>query len=355
MAQITKPSVLITLDSMRYPNTGLYYFGKSLAEALLRQMNNRFDPTFFLYPGTTEFDNVPVKKKYFKKSHKFFYINTNNFNLFHFTDQHSRLKPKKVRSGKKILTIHDINQLHENQNTRQLNRYLKKLGERIYSCDKIITISKFAANDVLNYYPGVAGKISVIYNGADKLQLTPGHQPAYRPQKPFLFALGMVAPKKNFHVLPPLLVGNDYELIISGVLSPYQEVIMENARKNGVAGRVKLTGPISEEDRAWYYNSCEAFVFPSTAEGFGLPVVEAMHFGKPVFISTRTSLPEIGGDAAYYFESFDAEDMRIAFNSGMQHFNSDRSAKVIAHADKYNWDNTAGQYLDLYGDCIGNK
>ncbi len=126
--------------------------------------------------------------------------------------------------------------------------------------------------------------------------------------------------KKNFHVLPALLVGNDHELIISGVETPYKSKIMEEAEKFGVTDRVKITGTISEEDKAWYYKNCTAFVFPSIAEGFGLPVIEAMHFGKPVFLSTHTSLPEIGGDAAFYFPTFEPADMQATFANGMAEF-----------------------------------
>lgn len=356
MEKMSTSKILVTLDSMRYPNTGLYYFGRSLGEALLRKNDGQFDLHFFLHPNTSEFDAVDVKKEYFKKYNKFFYVNNKNINLFHFTDQHSRLKPKKVKSGKKIMTIHDINQVHENQTAKQLKLYLKKLGERIYPCEKIITISHFAAKDVLTYFPDVADRISVIYNGADKLEILPGHQPAFKPKKPFLFSIGIVAAKKNFHVLPALLADNDYELIISGILTPYKDIIIENAKKFGVEDRVKLTGPISENDRAWYYENCEAFVFPSIAEGFGLPVIEAMHFGKPVFASTSTSLPEVAGDAAYYFNTFDPDDMQTSFNNGMHHFsNGGQAAKAILHANKYNWDKTAQQYLQLYHNCLHNK
>jgi len=348
--------ILVTLDSMRYPNTGLYYFGKSLGEALFKQNDGQFDLNFFLHPNTTEFDATDVKKDYFKKYNKFFYINKKKIDLFHFTDQHSRLKPKKVKSGKKIMTIHDINQVHENQTEKQLKLYLKKLGERIYPCEKIITISHFAAKDVLTYFPDVADRISVIYNGADKLEILPGHQPLFKPKKPFLFSIGIVAEKKNFHVLPALLAGNNYELIISGILTPYKDIIIANAKKFGVEDRVKLTGPISENDRAWYYENCEAFVFPSIAEGFGLPVIEAMHFGKPVFVSTSTSLPEVAGNAAYYFDSFDPEDMQQVLCDGLQKFvDQNASARVMAHAAQYNWDTTAQQYLQLYQDVLAGN
>jgi glycosyltransferase involved in cell wall biosynthesis len=353
---MNKPRVLVTFDSMQYPNTGLFYFGRSLGKALIKE-NKNFELSFFLSDVTTDFNNDDVKRSYRKKYHRLIFLNTNNIKLFHFTDQFARLKPKKVSDKyKKIMTIHDINQIHENIGEERLNHHLQKLAERINKCHRIVTISQFAANDILTYFPQVAGKLTVIYNGADKLKLPEGHEPAYKPDKAFLFTIGIVSAKKNFHVLPGLLANNDLELVIAGIKTPYEKEVMEEAKKYGVENRVKIIGTISDNDKAWYYKNCEAFVFPSIAEGFGLPVIEAMHYGKPVFVSTRTSLPEIAGDCAYYFESFDGKEMQKVFNNGMQHFRQNNpSEKIKAHARKFNWDETARQYLQLYREVLAER
>jgi glycosyltransferase involved in cell wall biosynthesis len=99
-----------------------------------------------------------------------------------------------------------------------------------------------------------------------------------------------------------------------------EKEVMEAAKKFGVEDRVKLIGPATEEEKYWYYKNCEAFLFPSYAEGFGLPVIEAMYHGKPVFISDKTSLPEVGGDAAYYFRNFEPEYMQEVFKEGMRDY-----------------------------------
>ena len=349
---MNKQGVLVAFDSMRNPNTGLFHFGKSFGRALLKNNRDRFDLNFLLHPSTSEFDRDDVKKRYLKKYHKLFYINTDRFKLFHFTDQLPRLSPAMV-TGKKILTIHDMNQVHETLTANAVQKYLSKLRKHIDSCDRIIAISNFVAADVLAHFPDAVNKLSVIYNGADKLEVKPDHQPAYIPKRKFLFTIGMLSLKKNFAVLPALLVGNNYELIISGIKSDYEAVIMEQAQKYKCADRVKITGPVSDAGKAWYYQHCEAFVFPSLAEGFGLPVIEAMHFGKPVFCSNRTSLPEIAGDAAFYFDDFDGVAMREVFKTGMETFRSNNgSEKVIAHASRYNWSSTAQQYLNLYQEVL---
>jgi len=82
-------------------------------------------------------------------------------------------------------------------------------------------------------------------------------------------------------------------------------------------------------------------------------VIEAMHFGKPVFLSTYTSLPEIGGDAAFYFDSFEPEAMQQVFAKGMETFDTENwQPKVIAHAKQFDWQETAKQYLALYDECL---
>ncbi len=125
--------------------------------------------------------------------------------------------------------------------------------------------------------------------------------------------------------------------------------VMNNAKKMGVADRVKLVGAVSEEDKYWYYKHCEAFVFPSYAEGFGLPVVEAMYHEKPVFTANTTSLPEVGGDAAYYFTQFDPDYMRQVFTAGMEDYLLPGStAKIKQQALRFSWDISANEYIAIY-------
>jgi glycosyltransferase involved in cell wall biosynthesis len=253
-----------------------------------------------------------------------------------------------------VLTIHDLNPVHEGfRSPASLNKYLNRLGGYIDACDKIVAISKFVASDIEKYFPQAKDKITVIYNGADKSFVPVDHKPVYDPQEKFLFAIGHISAKKNFHVLPALLAGNNYKLVISGILTDYQDKIIQEAEKFNCTDRVIITGPVNDDDKVWYYKNCEAFVFPSLAEGFGLPVIEAMHFGKPVFLSTSTSLPEVGGDVAYYFNSFEPEKMQQVLREGLQDFYlNQRTAAIKKHAEKFSWKKTAEQYLNLYQQCL---
>ena len=349
-----KPALLITLDSMRTANTGLYTFGHSLGREILRQGGAELKLNAYTYPVQHGFLGPSVGYVKHRKFHRHFFPQCMQFDIVHFADQYCRFGPKRVR-GKSIITVHDLNQVYEEPaGSRSLKRHMQKMGVRIAGADRVVAISNFVAADVARYFPEARDKISVIYNGTDFTCAPQGHRPLYEPDAPFLFTIGMVCAKKNFHVLVPLLRNNARKLIISGILlEEYEQKILDEAAKYGVSDRVIITGPISEHDKDWYYANCEAFVFPSLAEGFGLPVIEAMHHGKPVFLSSLTSLPEIGGDAAYYFGNFDPDHMAEVLERGLLHFAAnDGAVTVRRHASQFTWEKTAAAYLALYRSCM---
>ncbi|MBK0381232.1 glycosyltransferase family 4 protein [Mucilaginibacter segetis] len=349
---MSKTSILVTFDSMKNPNSGYFSFGKGLGDALLKQNKGRFKLTYYLFKITTYFDGL-VDILHLNRLHRIFFPSYNKFNLIHFTDQTCRLRPYRVR-GKKIMTIHDINNAHLLfKPPHKVDAHIKKLKRFIAYCDKVVTISRFVADDILRFIPEARDKLSVIYNGADKLQVADGYTPAYKPERLFLFTIGLLSVQKGFHYIPALLANNNYELVIAGIETPHKKNIIAEAEKYDCIDRVTITGPISDSDKAWYYKNCSAFVFPSIAEGFGLPVIEAMYFGKPVFLSKFTSLPEVGGNEAYYFDNFEPDHMQAVFAKGMKDYKAnDREAAIIAHAHKFSWEKTAQQYLQLYEECL---
>ena len=350
---MAKPSVLVTFDSMKNPNSGYFSFGKGLGDALINQNRNRFDLNYYLFRKTVYQFDKKVDIKYLSWLHKIIFIQRDKFDLVHFTDQTCRLKPGSV-NAKKIMTIHDMNKVHlKFSKPHRIQVYINKLRKLIGQCDRVVAISEFVANDVLHYFPKAADKLTVIYNGAEKLAVPAGHSPTFLPQKPFIFTIGLLSVQKGFHLLPALLKGNDFELVIAGIETLHKQKILEEAKKYNCLNRLHITGPVSDDDKAWYYKNCSSFAFPSIAEGFGLPVIEAMYFGKPVFLSKFTSLPEVGGDAAYYFDSFEAESMQHTFAKGMEDFaKRDRKQEVIDQANKFSWERAANQYLDLYEECL---
>lgn len=349
-----KPALLMTLDSMRFANTGLYTFGHSLGREIVRQSAGDMDLSVYTYPVQHGFLGDGAGYVRHRKYHRYFFPQNSHFDVVHFADQYCRFGPARVRA-KTVMTVHDLNQLYEHAaDSPKLKKHMRRMEVKIAGVDRVVAISHFVAADVVRHFPAAQGKISVIYNGSDFSLPPQGHQPAYKPPGQFLFAIGMVCAKKNFHVLVPLLRNNALTLVIAGIVKEdYRAKIVAEAAKHGVSERVVITGPVSQQDKDWYYAHCEALTFPSLAEGFGLPVIEAMHHGKPVFLSNLTSLPEIGGDAAYYFENFEPEHMASVFEHGMAHFRAnDGVAMVRRHAGQFTWEKAGADYLALFRSCL---
>ena len=335
---------------MKYPNNGLYYYCLNLGKHLLPLQQPGEQITYYV-PSSADgmFGHAPYMLC--KQWHKLVLPIGNFDGVWHSTHQTSPYFPPKHSKAKVVLTIHDLNMLYERAKEPGLvKRQLRKVQEHIDRADHIVTISKFALKDVSEQLNLKNKPVSVIYNGCKLDSFPQFDSPRYKPSRPFLFSIGTVLPKKNFHVLTALLVNHDYELVIAGTIrQSYLDKIMETARKIGVAGRVRVIGPVNDAEKYWYYQNCVAFMFPSIAEGFGQPAVEAMTLGKPVFLSTHTSLPEIGGDAAYYFDSFEPDAMRDAFDKGMHHYNTQHPQALIeARGNSFNWGQVASQYFDVY-------
>ncbi|MBB5397101.1 glycosyltransferase family 1 protein [Mucilaginibacter sp. AK015] len=340
---------------MKNPNSGYFYFGKGLGDALIKENKGSLNLSFYMFKNTTYF-NGKVNIVYLNRLHNIYFPLRNKFNLVHFTDQTCRLKPYSVKA-KKIMTIHDINNVHlKFKPQRKIDAHINKIRRYISYCDKVVTISQFVADDILKYIPEAREKLSVIYNGAEKLSVPDNHTPLYVPEKRFLFTIGLLSVQKGFHLIPALLEGNDYELVIAGIETPHKSTIVAEAEKYNCADRLTITGPVNENDKAWYYKNCSAFVFPSIAEGFGLPVIEAMHFGKPVFLAKYTSLPEVGGSVAYYFDNFESGHMQQVFKDGMLDYETnDRAAAIMQYAGKFSWESAARKYMALYNELLATK
>ena len=349
-------NVLIDCERTKYPNTGLYHYCLNLGNELIKQ-EDKSQEELFLYLGKKQYGLFGKDVDYVTqhKWHKFFQPFTQKFQIWHSTYQGSSYRPFNTNT-KVVLTIHDLNFLIERKSEPgKIKKYMRQVQKNIDRADHIVSISEFTRQMILNNLSVNGKPVEVIHNGCNINEFPGFDQPVYKPSKPFIFSIGTVLPKKNFHVLPCLLKNNDYELVIAGIIKKdYEQKIFEEAKLHGVESRIKLTGPISEEDKYWYYKNCLAFAFPSLAEGFGFPLVEAMYYGKPAFTSRLTSLPEIGADMAYYFDSFEPAAMQHSFEQGMQHYNeTNPSAAIHKRAMQFSWTNAACSYLSVYRNLYG--
>ena len=355
------PRVCLDCEALKELNSGFSHFVVPLARELLalNQRQPRYHLSFFTPPAArgvlgTRGVNYLTQRSF----HKYFNPHSYRLRLWHATQQLSWYVPTSPVT-KVVLTVHDLNFLHENPDEHTYSRQLAMVRRNISRADYVVTISDYVLQDILQHADllGYTGEqpLRYIRRGVEPLHLDPGHRPALVPTRPFLFGLGTINPKKNWHVLLPLLEDTDYELIIAGSFAEhdYAQNLLAAARQAGVADRLHLLTRISEEDKAWYFAHCVAYLQPSLAEGFGLPVVEALQLGKPVFLSRFTSLPEVGGEAAYYFDDFTPAHLRQRLAEGLAQHSPARAAAAVAHAAQFSWAQAAQEYMNVYQELLG--
>lgn len=340
--------VFVDMQKLKAPNSGLGVFCKELGRALVRQ-NSGFDFTF-LVPNKMPLDFGKVLKYiYLKPWHSLFIPNTNSFDIWHCTHQDSRFFPS-GNKAKILLTIHDLNFLYKYNGIKRRIKHFQ-LQRKISKAHTLAYISAFTQQQVrANFQIGNTPE-HIVYNGIP----TPA-----KPVKPeivdgsdaFFFTIGIINPKKNTHVLPQLLTAfPNHKLLIAGKCDEaYSIRILAEAKAHDVTERVLFCGEISDAEKSWLFTNCSAFFFPSLAEGFGLPVVEAMQYGVPVFLSYQTALPEIGGNVCYYWHSFHAAEMIQVVREGLNDFatHREKSNALKARASIYSWEKAAEQYLAIY-------
>jgi glycosyltransferase involved in cell wall biosynthesis len=345
--------IVFDCERMKYASTGLYHYSLNLGSALEKKMIKGEEALTFFSPSNAL--GVFGKDRSYLQQHslqKFRLPSLKEFAIWHATYQSTDYLPKRDRNIKVVLSIHDLNFLHENKSEAKRGKYLQHLQQNIDRSDAIVCISDFCRQDVLQHCDTHGKPVHVIYNGTNSLKTPVLTHQSYKPRKPFLFSLGTICRKKNFHVLLQLLTQNKgLELIIAGRPddTDYLNYIRQSALRLKVADYLRILGPINEHEKAWYYGNCYAFALPSIAEGFGLPVTEAMSVGKPVFLSDKTALPEIGSNVAFYFRDFSAQHMQDVFLSGMQEYKKrDMYDAIRLRSESFSWDKAAEEYLEVY-------
>lgn len=354
-------TVILDCDLMKFPNSGLYHYCKNLGESVKADTIALTGASLLMYvPESARLAFDPCKKRTIIEQtwHRLWKPFLLDCRVWHAPFQSGRMLPNRrlFRHINTVLTIHDLNVLHEGKPEEEQRKGIHHVQKMIDQSDVVVCISEFTRSDVERHCDFGNKKLKVIPNGINPLADPAASLLTYRPERPFLFGIGYVNRKKNYHTLVELLSRLEgWEVVISGRLDEpeYIAEIQEKVETLGLGDRFHLTGPITEEEKSWYMHHCEAFVHPSLAEGFGLPVLEAMSVGKPVFLSDRTSLPEIGGDAAFYFRNFSPAHMERVVREGLEEFRvKDMESLVRRHSDNFSWELTAKEYAKIYSSLL---
>ncbi|MBO0952026.1 glycosyltransferase family 4 protein [Fibrella forsythiae] len=344
------PKLFVDTQPLKHINTGMGQVCLNLSKELIRQCPANWEITFLVPKGKEGFFGPSVQYKVATEWLR--HWRTTGYDVWHCLHQGSKFLP--AQSTSLVYTILDLNYLiHPSYTDKQKAKQKKRYQARVDQASVVTTISEYVANDVrqqLTLPP--ATPVEVTYLGANVPDNIQSLSPSFRPDGPFLLFMGVVDPRKNVHTLLPILAASPaYKLVLAGDMKPdYVADLLASARQMGVADRLILPGSVDEATKWWLYAHCDAFLFPSLLEGFGLPVVEAMALGKPVFSSDKMSLPEVGGPDAFYFRSFEPQAMIDTFQAGMATYANDPAYpdRLRAFSQQFRWENVAATYWRIY-------
>ena len=344
-------SILIDLDRLKDLNTGLGQVAEFFGDEIGKYQDDRFKFTLLVpkkfvgyFGENVDYEVVSFKRRYFPSLCR-------KYDLWYTIHQDSAYFPSDKYTPY-ILTINDLNFLGEKSPAKAKKR-IKILQKKVNRATVITVISKYTENVVRENLKVGDIPIHVIYCGVKVKTFENVPRPNFAPEGDLLFSVGVVRLKKNYHVLIDFIknLPEKYKLIIAGNKSgPYSEELQQKIDAQGLHDRILLPGLISEEDKFWMYQNCKAVLFPSRFEGMGFPPVEAMRFGKPVFASTYSSIPEVSEDKAYYWTDFEPERMSSFFLDKIGEFYKNPSLPEILkkHSMKYTWEYNVQMYLDLF-------
>lgn len=218
-----------------------------------------------------------------------------------------------------LTTIHDLQAIHYPEYFSIARVLWMKINWKhaVRSSYKVIAISDYVKNDILNHYHVSEDKVRVIYDAvvinSSECNDSVGLDKYGIKEREYYYTVSSLLPHKNLKTLIMAIAElkrrkspQFYPLVISGVGGKSKEEIKKLAEANDVSKDIILTAFVDDAERNMLYKNCKVFVFPSVFEGFGMPPIEAMAMGVPVLTTTLTSLREVtDGKLNYVDNPFD--------------------------------------------------
>jgi len=228
--------------------------------------------------------------------------------------------------------------------------------------DQLIAVSEFTKQEIQHYFRADQSKITVVYNGYDQELYKPEARAIdddqilaeYNINQPYLLYIGRLESKKNiigllngFRLYCQEHPHSQLKLVLAGKRSPDFAQISNLLSDSILVDHCLELGWTPEAALPSLLRQAQAFVFPSWYEGFGLPVIQAMACGTPVLAANTGSLPEIGSQAALYFDPADAADLAKKIEQIVKDTNLRQQLITagLTRAADFNWTKTAQETL----------
>ena len=367
-------AIYIDISAAVHGRAGLGRYAESLARALVQEYPERFAFFYNRDRGTSPLyglESVPTRTvgAGYKPWRMAVWLGQSlgldferlvpEAELYHATE-HLLLPLRRIPT---VLTVHDLiyhlfPEHHKPLNYWFLNRAMPLFVQR---AGAVIAVSESTKRDLIRCYGVQPDKITVVHEAA---------APRFRPAPPeaiaavraryglpegFILTVGTIEPRKNLSRLLDVLQwlrqkGDDPRLVVVGSKGWLYEGFFRRLEESQLGDAVLLPGYVPDADLPAVYSAGRVFVFPSLYEGFGLSVLEAMACGTAVVCSRASSLPEVGGDAARYFDPTDVEEMVESIGTVWRDeaLRAEMGRRGLAQAAQFSWARAAEETMAVY-------
>ncbi|MHA4894581.1 glycosyltransferase family 4 protein [Pedobacter sp. PWIIR3] len=264
-----------------------------------------------------------------------------------------------------VVTIHDLIFLLFPKQFNPIDRFIYKMKIK-YACehaDKIIAISERTKKDIIKFFSIRPEKIDVIYQSCDQAfkvkaeaDIKQSIRNKYQLPERFILSVGTIETRKNLITLVRALahVPGSSKLVVIGKETPYADLVRQEIMNLNLNERVIFLKNVPFTDLPVVYQMAEVFVYPSIYEGFGIPIIEALHSGIPVVAATGSCLEEAGGDNSLYVSPMDHLGFANAINKILgDPILQDKMINTGLHyVEKFNAEVISDQLMALYKELV---
>jgi glycosyltransferase involved in cell wall biosynthesis len=266
-------------------------------------------------------------------------------------------------SGRQVITIHDLLSLRFRSILPHQRFYFKRLLPFMLKKTKlVVTVSESTKKDIVTFLNYPPEKIHVVHNGYDPIAYhaavqNKNHIVSTYGVSNYLLAIGATYPHKNFELLIEayaeldLSIRNTHPLVIAGGKADYISVLKQLVKSKDLESYILFIGYVPIELMPSLYKEAVALVFPSIYEGFGIPLLEAMATGCPVIVSNSSSMPEVCGSAALYFDPLQKDSLKTSIQALLdnQLMRQNLIKKGIERSKDFSW-NKMAEHIHLLFD-----
>lgn len=274
----------------------------------------------------------------------------------------------------RVVTVHDLVWKDVPQSMRMSTRLSEAchMPFAIRSADQVVAVSQATADAVMREFAVDPDKLTVVplgtrmvrpgqsplSEGADKIK--PDGIKQHKINQPYFLFVGTLEPRKNLvrllHAYCKLseLIRDKVLFVIAGAKGWGGVDIARTIDKLGLKNHVRLLGYVGETTLSELYANCLFLAMPSLYEGFGLPIVEAMSYGKPVVTSNNSSMPEVAGDAGIFVDPLDTDSIRDGLEKMIAEkpLRNKLASRAKENAARFNWDTSAAKLVEIFKKAI---